>query len=140
MAKYKSNFQITSTEDNKTYWIAPTIVTVTAVFCISGNETYILASKRGKGMPNEQHKWNITAGYVDFKDKSMKESASREIYEEIGIKIDPNAIKFVEYKDPDESCANLSLRSTNCIFCIISRLKILSIDTFCDIINNKEFI
>ena len=63
-----------------------------------------------KGMPNEQHKWNITAGYVDFKDKSMKESASREIYEEIGIKIDPNAIKFVEYKDPDESCANLSLR------------------------------
>ena len=110
MAKYKSNFQITSTEDNKTYWIAPTIVTVTAVFCISGNETYILASKRGKGMPNEKHKWNITAGYVDFKDKSMKESASREIYEEIGIKIDPNAIKFVEYKDPDESCANLSLR------------------------------
>ena len=110
MAKYKQNFQITSAEDNKTYWIAPTIVTVTAVFCISGNETYILASKRGKGMPNEQHKWNITAGYVDFKDKSMKESASREIYEEIGIKIDPNAIKFVEYKDPDESCANLSLR------------------------------
>lgn len=106
------NFQITDKETDKKYWISRSICTcIIPVVIYHGNIIGVLASKRGDKTPNEQGKWNLTCGYLDY-DETTMECAQRELWEELGLKIPLE--KFQLYKiidDPKKDWAqNVSFR------------------------------
>lgn len=92
----KKNFKVTAMEDGKEYWISPSVVVVCTIIVSDPDtyETYILANKRGKGAVKEVGKWSVVAGYLDFGDKSIEGAAVREVYEETGLKLNPNELNF----------------------------------------------
>lgn len=96
------NFKITSKENGKEYWISRSMAIVGIVYSISPvtGEVLFLVSKRGKGSPDEIGKWQLTCGYLDF-DETKKEAVKRELYEELGLKVDLSDIHFFyEVDDP----------------------------------------
>lgn len=106
------NFQITDKETDKKYWISRSICTcVITVVTLYGAPIGVLASQRGDKTPNEQGKWNLTCGYLDY-DETTAECAQRELWEELGIKVPIE--RFQLYKvidDPKKDWAqNVSFR------------------------------
>lgn len=101
----KKNFQVTAIEDGKKYWISPSV----AVCCIVYTESGVVAHKRGSGCPDEQHKWSVNCGYIDWFEK-LEDAVAREVYEEIGLRIDKKKITFLSYNNPSATDANLTLR------------------------------
>ena len=78
------NFEIE--HEGKKYWISRSMATVVYVFAFIGEEVYVLANKRGPGLPTNVGKWNCPSGYLDF-DETLEECAVREVFEETGYKI-----------------------------------------------------
>lgn len=77
--------------DGKEYWISRSVAVVGFVYKVDENgEFYLLANKRGTGCPDFVGYWNIPCGYLDY-DETISQAASREVYEEVGIKV-PNYI------------------------------------------------
>lgn len=93
------------------YWYSRANVCLTAVFCRdSKNELYVLINKRGTSTNNEQHKWNLPVGYLDF-NETLKECAIREVYEETGISIDKSKITLFNINSkPDDSKQDIGFR------------------------------
>lgn len=86
------NFPIIDKETGREYWISRSVAVVTFVHGYDENEReYILAEQRGPGTPDPEFHgcWCLPCGYVDF-DETIKEAASREVFEETGVRIDPN--------------------------------------------------
>ena len=73
--------------DGKEEWLSRSIAAVAYVFASVGDNIYVLANKRGKGLPNNVGKWNAPSGFLDY-DEDLADCAVREVYEETGIVID----------------------------------------------------
>ena len=98
--------------EGREFWISRSVAVVPVVIInsIKENNTYVIANKRGKGVPNEAGKWNVPCGYLDW-DETVEEAAEREIFEETGYIIP--AIKFKVYglnSNPKEYHQNVSIR------------------------------
>lgn len=97
--EHKPNFQVTAT-DGKTYWISRSVAVLAIVLAKTPDGWKILVNRRGDGTPDYQGYWNIPCGYVDF-GETCEEAASREIFEECGVKIDSHAFRlFAVESDP----------------------------------------
>lgn len=111
--------------DGRTIWNSRSMAVVAIVIFTNLNtgEVSVIANKRGKGTPDFQGKWNIPCGYLDW-DETTKEAASRELFEETGIKIYPNDWELLSINDdPKESHQNVTFRYiTYCMGTDISRL------------------
>ena len=83
--------------DGKEVWESRSIATALIIYRGEGENTEILAIKRGPAV-NNTGKWLIPCGYLNW-DESIYESACREAYEEAGIKIDTSDIKLIEIVD-----------------------------------------
>ena len=83
--------------DGKEVWESRSIATALIIYRGEGENTEILAIKRGPAV-NNTGKWSIPCGYLNW-DESIYESACREAYEETGIKIDTSDIKLIEIVD-----------------------------------------
>jgi ADP-ribose pyrophosphatase YjhB (NUDIX family) len=109
------NFQITSVEDGKKYWISRSVAVSVFIFIRDGHNVYILANKRGKGTPDYQGYWNCPCGYLDW-DENAKQAACREVFEETGVKITPSMISLHEViTNPNENNQNVVLRFSGMI-------------------------
>jgi 8-oxo-dGTP pyrophosphatase MutT (NUDIX family) len=81
------NFQITSVEDNKKYWISRSCG-VGGVIYYPYEESYkILIVKRGKGSEDYPGLWCLPSGYIDF-DETAEQALVREIEEETNYIVD----------------------------------------------------
>lgn len=87
------NFEVT--HEGKTYWVSRSLATVTYHFAFINDQAYILANKRGSGMPTNVGKWNCPSGYLDF-GETLEECAVREIYEETGVTVPLNSLTLME--------------------------------------------
>lgn len=106
------NFEITSVENNKKYWISRAVA-VCAILVVYDNEEipHILINKRGPGTPDYQGCWNIPCGYLDW-DESTSEACTREILEECKVYINKeNWSQFGEIEDsPSNNNQNVTVR------------------------------
>lgn len=84
-------------------WLSPAIAVSTFVLLKNGEDTFVAATKRGKGCPNNIGKWNCQCGYLDFKESTLT-AAKREVFEEIGIKLDTiTDWKWIDEPDENEN-------------------------------------
>ena len=80
-------------------WYSRSIASSIFVFCKDEKGRWcVLASERGEEAADFQGSWNCPCGYLDF-DETTANCARRECYEETGIDLDINDIKFVGYED-----------------------------------------
>ena len=96
----------------KTLWSGRyTAVSVVVVYKDPTLGYRILVNKRGVGTPNFRNKWNMPCGFLED-DETAYEGASREVYEETGIKIDPNKFKLINVETDPKLCfsGHVSLR------------------------------
>ena len=75
-----------------TLWSGRYCAVAAFVFCKLKGEWCILANQRGKGTPDYQGYWNCVCGYLEA-DESAEQGCAREVYEETGVKINPNKFK-----------------------------------------------
>ena len=81
------NFEVTSKEDGKKYWISRSVAVVGIVVGVkNGNISSFLVSQRGPGCPDFVGSWACTCGYLDW-DETAEDGVVRELYEELGIKV-----------------------------------------------------
>lgn len=84
------NFPIIDKETGREYWISRSVAVVMFVYGYDKfRNEYILAEQRGPGTPDPEFVgcWCLPCGYVDF-DETIEEAASREVFEETGVRID----------------------------------------------------
>ena len=105
------NFKITAKEDGKEYWISRAVAVVGIIVGVeNGNISSFLISQRGLGCPDFVGSWSCTCGYLDW-DETAEEGVVREIYEELGIKINTKPILWKVITDPKrDSRQNIILR------------------------------
>lgn len=85
--KNKENEAVTL-PDGRTVWLSRSLAVVVNVWFIDQNMIpYVLISKRGNGTPDEQGKWVLPCGYLDY-NETLAEAAIREVYEETGLDIE----------------------------------------------------
>ena len=70
----------------KTIWHSRSMAVSVFVFTYFDEMWHVAAIKRGKGCPDYVGCWCAPCGYVDF-DETLKQAASRELYEETGLDI-----------------------------------------------------
>lgn len=66
---------------------------------------YLLANQRGKGCENFIMKWNMPCGFMED-DESGEQCASRETFEECGIRIPPEYFTLDSVETRPEKCFN----------------------------------
>lgn len=105
------NFQVTSVEDGKKYWISRSCAVAAFIFAYIKDESLcVLANKRGKGAADFQGYWNCPCGYIDF-DETAEQAASREIFEETGYVINHSNLTLCNVNSsPTENNQNITLR------------------------------
>ena len=93
------------------YWYSRANVCVTAVFCLDRDYNLcVLVNKRGTATDNENHKWNLPVGYLDF-DETLKQCAAREVFEETGVRIQENKLKLYNINSkPDGGNQDIGFR------------------------------
>ncbi len=84
--------------DGETYWVHRSV----AVCVIAVHNNKFLLNKRGKNAPDFQGCWNLPCGYLDF-DETTKEAAARELFEECGVKVNPDNFQFLYVDDKPTS-------------------------------------
>lgn len=95
--------------NNKEYWVSRSVAVITFIFKEKNGTLYSLIEKRGKGSTDNQGKWCVPGGYVDF-DETLEEACAREVLEECGFIIDINKLKFIKINSsPDEEHQNISV-------------------------------
>ena len=82
------NFEVTSKEDGRKYWISRAVAVVGIVVGVneSGNIKSFLVSQRGPGCPDYVGSWACTCGYLDW-DESAEDAVRRELFEELGLNV-----------------------------------------------------
>lgn len=108
MEKNKHYRIITENGETKDIWDGRYGCIVGIVFSGKPDGTIcVLANKRGPGCPKEVGKWNMPCGFIDA--GTGTENASREVFEETGILIDPEEFKQIGTKIDDED-RNITVR------------------------------
>lgn len=108
------NFSIIHEKTGREYWISRSVAVVVFVFGYDKDyNEYILAEQRGEGTPDPEYvgSWCLPCGYVDF-DETLEEAASREVFEETGVKIKPEYFELMSVNsDPkSDKRQNISIR------------------------------
>lgn len=94
--------------DGKEYWISRSVAVAVFIFRKVGNKFQVLLEKRGKGAADNVGKWCCACGYLEF-DETLEQAAAREIFEEIGMKINTEYLTFVKINsDPSENRQNVT--------------------------------
>ena len=96
--------------EGQTYWRSRSCTVVGYVFQKNTKgEWFVLANQRGPGAPNNNGKWNVPCGYIDFNEDGLH-AVQRETYEETGVKIDIEDWKFncVTFSEEGEQNINLN--------------------------------
>lgn len=108
----KENYQITA-QDGKQYWISRSVAVAVIIVVedyLGMGEDYYLIHRRGVGCPDYQGYWSINCGYIGW-DETIKQAAVREVYEETGLKIPEDSLKYFGYSDPiDNDKQNVTIR------------------------------
>ena len=80
-------------------WYSRSMASSIFVFCKNNNGRWcVLASERGEEALDYRGYWNCPCGYLDF-DETTPQCARRECFEETGVELDINGLKFVGYED-----------------------------------------
>jgi 8-oxo-dGTP pyrophosphatase MutT (NUDIX family) len=80
-------------------WYSRSMASSIFVFCKDNNGRWcVLASERGEEALDYQGYWNCPCGYLDF-DETTIQCARRECFEETGVNLDVNSLKFVGFED-----------------------------------------
>ena len=124
------NFPIIDKNTGREYWISRSVTVVTFVFGYDKYEQeYILAEQRGSGTPDPEFRgcWCMPCGYVDF-DETIEEAASREVFEETGVQINPNDWDILSINSDPESDKrqNITVRLEAVVDNEIERIKLTS--------------
>ena len=82
-------------------------------FAVVEGKYSVLAEKRGEGTPDFQGMWCCPCGFLEG-DETATEGLKRETYEETGIEVGYDKIKFVEAETEPALCnnGNVTLRHT----------------------------
>ena len=105
------NFQFE--KDGKTFWYSRAVVCVTGLFLTDDyGHKWVLANKRGTATQNEQGKWNLPVGFLDF-NETCRQCAAREIFEETGVKVPENILHLYNVNsNPDDGNQDIGMRYT----------------------------
>lgn len=88
-------------------WDSRSVAVVVVVYC-KDLDKYIL-EKRGEGCPDEVGKLVFPCGYLGW-GETPAEAGAREVYEEIGLSIDPKSLELVSVSgSPYNNRQNVSL-------------------------------
>ena len=92
-------------------WFSRSMATAIFVYCKDADGDWcVLSSVRGEEAADFRGFWNCTCGYLDY-DETTKDCAMRELYEETGILIDEDLVKFIGYEDnPEANRQNVTFR------------------------------
>ena len=114
------------------FWYSRACAATHFVFCKNTEGKWcILANKRGIGTPDFQGFWNASCGYLDF-NESGEQCAQRETYEETGLFVPLEEIKFWNVNThPSANKQNVTLR-------YVSVLHDKNCDTFKMATDNSE--
>lgn len=90
------NFPIIDKETEREYWISCSVAVVIIFIVRNKYGDSILVTQRGKGTPDPEYvgKYCLPCGYVDY-DETVEEAASRELWEETGLRINPSNFKLL---------------------------------------------
>lgn len=80
-------------DGSKGPWFSRSVAVATAVLLNDNGQWYVLAGQRGAGTPDYQGYWNLPCGYLDY-NEDAKSAAAREVFEETGIRLSPESLKF----------------------------------------------
>lgn len=104
------NFEVTSVEDGKKYWISRSVAVSGFVFRLRNNTIEVLANKRGKGCSDHVGLWNCPCGYLDWNEDATQ-AIAREIKEECNLDVELSFLKpFAVVTEPDNYNQNVTIR------------------------------
>lgn len=72
--------------DDTVYWISRSVTVLLCLFVVVDQQFYVPLGKRGLELPNEQGKWGLPGGYLDY-DETIGDAVIRETYEELGLNL-----------------------------------------------------
>lgn len=72
--------------DGRVIWLSRSCAVSVTVVAIKDGIVHYLMVKRGEGNPDEQGRWVLPCGYLDW-DETLVDGAIREVYEETGFHI-----------------------------------------------------
>lgn len=85
--KFKNRKNFPHLVDGGVVWESRSVAVVGLYIIIDNDENeYVLATRRGKGMPDHQGKMNLICGYLDW-DENSYEAVLRETWEESGFDV-----------------------------------------------------
>lgn len=108
------NFPIIDSKTGREYWISRSVAVLVILFAydLKGRQ-YVLTVKRGKGTPDPEFVGAncLPCGYLDF-DETTQEAAARELFEETGIKVNPDDLHLLSVNDnpADDKRQNITFR------------------------------
>lgn len=107
-------------EGNPIGWLSRSACVVTLVVAKVKGKHYVLASQRGKGTPDPEFvgSWNLCCGYLDY-NETLREAATRELFEETGIIVHPDELVFYKVNDNpfDDKRQNITFRYFHLLKC-----------------------
>ncbi len=72
--------------DGHIYWISRSVTVLAVLIFVHNDQLYVPLGKRGIDLPEEQGKWGLPGGYLDY-DETLTEAVMREVYEETGLNL-----------------------------------------------------
>ncbi|MGC4120817.1 MAG: NUDIX hydrolase [Myxococcales bacterium] len=69
-------------------WLARSVAVVASVIATSGGRRYVAVLERGPALPDEVGKLALPGGYLDW-DETTFDAARREVFEEVGLDVEP---------------------------------------------------
>ena len=111
--KVTANSWLVDKEDCRTLYDGRYCAVSGFFFAVVDGKYSVLAEKRGEGTPDFQGLWCCPCGFLEG-DENAKEGIKRETYEETGIEVRYDKIKFVEAETEPALCnnGNVTLRHT----------------------------
>ena len=85
----RENWTIADKETGKIYWISRALAVATLLIHPNNSDpkkSMVLLQKRGPKCPDNIGKWCFSCGYLNW-GETLKEAASRELWEETGIRV-----------------------------------------------------
>ncbi len=108
------NFPIVDKNTGKEYWISRSVAVIVILFAYDlRGKQYVLTVRRGKGTPDPEYVGAVClpCGYLDF-DETTQEAAARELFEETGVKVNPDDLRLLSVNDNpmDDKRQNITFR------------------------------